>query len=282
MNYLNLTDSAASYIQTSIKEGVVTIQMNTPKKLNGWTNEMMEAFSSAFENAKQDADTKAVIFTGVGNYFSAGVNLGGTIKVMHPKTLHSLILNHNQGLFELFLDFPKPILVAVNGPAIGASVTSATLCDGIIASDTATFLTPFAALGITPEGCSSIHFARLMGEQNAQRMLGSEGWKPTAQEALEAGLVQSVVAKDQLQDEAQKIAQDWVATGRVRTFLGGSELAELKAVNERESLELADQFLGANFLREQFKFLWSKKKRVPAIVFLLLWLSRPLWKFLLK
>jgi len=282
VNYLNLPDTAADYVQTSLKEGVLTILMNKPKKLNGWTNEMMEAFSSAFEKAAVDTDTKAVIFTGTGNYYSAGVNLGGTIKLMAPKKLHGLIVDHNQSLFEMFLDFPKPILIATNGPAIGASVTSATLCDGIIASDTSTFLTPFAALGITPEGCSSIHFARIMGEENAQRMLGKEGWKPTAEEALKAGLVQWVAPKDQLQDEAQKIAQEWAAAGRGRVFLGGSELSELKAVNARESVELADRFLGADFLREQFKFLWSKKKRVPSIVFLCLWLLRPLWKFLLK
>jgi enoyl-CoA hydratase/carnithine racemase len=58
-------------------------------------------------------------------------------------------------LFAMFLDFPKPIVVAVNGPAIGAAVTSATLCDAIFCSTTATFVTPFAALGLPPEGTSS-------------------------------------------------------------------------------------------------------------------------------
>ena len=117
---------------------------------------MMEAFAMAFENAAKDTATKAVIFTGAGDYYSAGVNLGGTLKLMAPKKLHSLIVQHNQSLFDRFLTFPKPILVAVNGPAIGASVTSATLCDAIIAADTSSYSTPFAALGISPEGCSSI------------------------------------------------------------------------------------------------------------------------------
>jgi len=222
-----------------------------------------------------------VIFTGAGDYFSAGVNLGGTLKPMHPKKLQQLIVEHNQKLFEAFLHFPKPILVAINGPAIGASVTSATLCSGIIASEKATFSTPFAALGITPEGCSTIHFPRLMGEEGAQRMLGSEGWKPKAAQALAAGLVQWVVPHEQLLDEAQRIAQDWVAKGQVRTFLAGSQLQELESANARESLALADAFLGAAFLREQARFLWSKKKRAPSLVFLSLWLLRPLWGRLL-
>ncbi|MEH6347370.1 MAG: enoyl-CoA hydratase/isomerase family protein [Bermanella sp.] len=280
MNELNLSNSAAEYVQTSIKDSVLTIMMNKPKKLNGWTQEMMDAFKEALAVAAKDDSSKAVILTGAGHYYSAGVNFGGTLKPMHPKKLHKMIVEHNQKLFEVFLNFPKPILVAMNGPAIGASVTSATLCDGIIASENATFATPFAALGITPEGCSSIHFSRLMGEAGAQRMLGSEGWKPTASEALAAGLIQWMVPHEQLLDEAHAIAKDWVEKGQGRTFLAGSQLQELKDANARESLELADAFLGADFLREQFKFSWGKKKRAPAIVFLTLWLLRPLWKHL--
>jgi peroxisomal 3,2-trans-enoyl-CoA isomerase len=281
LNYLNLSENSSFYIQSSFKAGVVTIMMNKPKKLNGWTTEMMDAFAMAFKNAAKDEQTKAVIFTGAGEYYSAGVNLGGTLKLMAPKKLHRLIVEHNENLFDRFLTFPKPILVAINGPAIGASVTSATLCDAIIAANTSTYSTPFAALGITPEGCSSIQFARLMGEKNAQRMLGNEGWKPNADEALAAGLVQWVVPKDQLQAEAQKVAQEWITDGRSRKILGGSKLSELQAVNARESIELANRFLGADFLRGQFSFLWRKKKHLQSIVFLILWLLRPLWKYFL-
>lgn len=281
MNYLNLSEIDAAYIQSFLKDGVLTISMNKPKKLNGWTTEMMAAYAIAFEKASQDEHTKAVIFTGVGDYYSAGVNLGGVLTLMSPKKLHRLIVEHNESLFDRFLTFPKPILVATNGPAIGASVTSATLCDGIIAADNSTFSTPFAVLGITPEGCSSIQFARLMGEANAQRMLGTEGWKPNADEALAAGLIQKVVAKEQLQTEAQKIALSWVNEGRNRSILGGGELSELQAVNARESEELANRFLGADFLKGQYKFLWQKNKRGPSLVFLLLWLLRPLWRHFL-
>ena len=277
MNELDLGKDAASYVETSIKSGVLTVMMNRPKKLNGWTMEMMDAFKEAFVKADKSDAVKAIIFTAAGGYFSAGVNLGGTIKIMHPKSLHKVIVDHNQELFEAFLNCTKPILVAVNGPAIGASVTSATLCNAIIASENATFSTPFSTLGITPEGCSSIHFSRLMGEQNAQRMLGAEGWKPTATEAFSVGLVQKVVSHDQLLTEANKIAKDWVEQGVKREFLAGSQLEELKEVNARESVELADAFLNAAFLREQSRFLWSKKKRGPSVMFFSLWLLRPLW-----
>ena len=73
--------------------------------------------------------------------------MGATIQPMHPQKLHDFICKNNAAIFDAFIDFPKPLMVAANGPAIGACVTSATLCDAIIASEKATFSTPFAKLG---------------------------------------------------------------------------------------------------------------------------------------
>jgi len=262
-------------------DGVTTLTMNTPERLNGWTMEMMDAIKEAFRNAAEDNGTRVLVLTGADPYYCAGVNLSATIRLGHPRKLHAMIVANNRALFEAFLDFPKPILVAVNGPAIGASVTSATLCDGIIASEKATFSTPFTALGVTPEGCSSVHFARLMGESNATRMLGREGWKPTAEEALEAGLIQWTTPHDKLGQEARRIAREWIASGAERSFRGGSGRDELKAINAAESVELADAFLSAPFIKAQFAFLRRKKKWGPAAMFLTMLITRPLWSRLL-
>jgi len=255
--------------------------MNRPARLNGWTMEMMDALKEAFRISLEDDETRVLILTGADPYYCAGVNLAATLRLGHPRKLRAMIIELNQALFDMFLDFPKPVLVAVNGPAIGASVTSATLCDGIIASEKATFSTPFSALGVTPEGCSSVHFARLMGTANAARMLGKEGWKPNAREALEAGLIQWAVPHDKLEEEARQIALEWLSSGASRSFRGGSEHDELKAVNASESIALADAFLSAPFIKAQFKFLWGKKKWVPAAMFLTMLISRPLWSRLL-
>jgi len=277
----NNTSADIRPILTNKQDGVTILTMNTPERLNGWTKEMMDALKEGFNTASLDDETKVLVLTGADPYYCAGVNLAATLRPMHPRKLRAMIVKLNQALFDMFLDFPKPLLVAVNGPAIGASVTSATLCDGIIASEKATFSTPFAALGVTPEGCSSVHFARLMGQANADRMLGEEGWKPTAEEALEAGLIQWVAPHDRLAEEAQRIAQEWVASGAVRSFRGGSERDELKAINASESVALADAFLSAPFIKAQFEFLWSKKKWGPAAMFLTMLISRPLWSRLL-
>ncbi|MGR5128679.1 enoyl-CoA hydratase/isomerase family protein [Photobacterium swingsii] len=277
MTTLTLSDIAARHLLTSIKDDVLTITMNRPNKLNGWTMDMMESLKEAFSLANTDKNVKAIILTGVGKYYSAGVNLAGTLKVMPPKALHELIVKNNQRLFEVFLNCEKPLLVAINGPAIGASVTSATLANCIVAADNATFSTPFSALGITPEGCSSYHFPRLLGEENCQRMLGKEGWKPTAEEALTVGLVQKVVPQALLMEEANRIAQDWITNKEERQFLANSSLKALQAANTSESVQLADAFMSAAFLKAQARFFFTKKKYAPSITFCMLWALRPLW-----
>ncbi len=276
-----MPEQTSPQILCTTDEGVRTLTMDMPRRLNGWTYEMMEALKRSFIDAAADPAVKAVILTGTDPYYSAGVNLAGTIKLAHPRKLRELIIEHNQALFDAFLDFPKPILAAINGPAIGAAVTSAALCDAIIASNRATFSTPFARLGIVKEGCSSLLFPRILGEENAARMLEAEGWVPTGAEAEAIGLAERCVTHERLMEEARRIARSWVAEGRVRTFRGSSTREELKATNAVESAALADAFLDTPFLDAQFRFLWSRKKLVPAATFFVLKHTRPLWAMLL-
>lgn len=256
---------------------VTTLTMNNPRKLNGWTMEMLFSLRDAIKRAADDPDTSALILTGTDPYYCAGVNLSAVVTPDHPAKLHAFIVEQNESLFEMFLSFPKPIIVAVNGPAIGASVTSATLCDATIASDKATFSTPFAKLGVTPEGCSSVLFPKLVGAETAARILGEEGWQPTGTEAAEIGLIDRVVPHEELMDEAHALAVGWVTEGRGRTFKAGMAVDELREINARESNELAYAFLGPDFLRGQYEFLKSKGKTAPSLVFLGLLLTRPVW-----
>jgi enoyl-CoA hydratase/carnithine racemase len=268
-------------VHSTTRNGVTTLTMNLPERLNGWTMKLMLALRDTLKQAAEDPATKAVVLTGAGSYYSAGVNLAGTLKLAHPRKLREYIIEHNQALFDAFLDFPKPLLAAINGPALGAAATSSTLCDGIIVSEAASFSTPFAVVRVTPEGCSSVMFPRLLGEETAQRILGEEGWKPTGTEAHEIGLAQWLASPENLLDRAQEIAEGWVAEGRARTFRGGFSLDELKAANARESIGVADSFLGAPFLSNQARFLWRKKKRVPAAMFFILRATHAMWSRLL-
>ena len=269
-----------SLIVRTHADGVTTLRMNDPRRLNGWTEPMIEAMQAAFAAEAANPDTKALVFTGTDPYYCAGVNLGATLRLGHPKALHRMIVERNQALFETFINFPKPILIAANGPAIGACVTSATLCDAIIASEKATFSTPFAKLGVPPEGCSSVVFSRRLGAA-AQRILGPEGWKPDAHEAKAIDLVQAVVPHETLMDAAHAMAREWVEAGAERSYRNGMTREELLEINARESIQVADAFLGPEFLMGQCRFLWGKGKRQPALMFLGLRLTHPLWSKLL-
>ena len=219
-----------------------------------------------------------------------------------PSRVLKEIEDNNRHIFDTFLGMEKPIIVAVNGPAIGASVTSATLCNAvrfykifnvflnnivkicqsslqILAADTATFLTPFGRLGVTPEGCSSVHFPRLIGDDAAKKML-EDNWQPTATEAKEIGLVTDVVPQAELQESAQKLAEAWIENGTMkRTAMGYDDFDNLREVNAKESKDLARAFVSVEFLQAQVDFLTAKKK--DATMFKILLATRPLWsKFL--
>jgi len=268
-------------ILCSTTKSVTTLTMNDPKRLNGWTGPMMVTLRQLFQQYAKDDNTKVLILTGKDPYYCAGVSLGDALnQPMHPKKLHTLIANNNKALFDVFLDFPKPILIAANGPAIGASVTSASLCDAMVASEKATFNVPFAALGIPPEGCSSIHFERMMGGTVAERLL-KEGWKPNGAEAASVGLATEVVPHEQLMKRSQEIAEGWVREKRQRTIPGGGSVEEYKRVNLEESIRLADAFLDTPFLNAQYKFLMAKGKTGNAAVFWFIKSTRPLWSKLL-
>ena len=247
---------------------------------------MMMALKDAISEANTDPGTKVAVLTGTGKYYCAGVNLSGTFKPQHPAKLHANIKSQNQQLFDLFLDCKKPIIAAVNGPAIGASVTSAALSDALLASEAATFSTPFARLGVPPEGCSSVNFERFMGKENAMRMMGPEAWVPNAEEAVDIGLATKVIegGEEELQSAAQKLGEEWIASGKKRALPHGGDdalLASFKRVNAEESALLADAFTSEKFLEGQRAFLSSKGKTVPAMVFSIAKLTRPLWGMLL-
>jgi peroxisomal 3,2-trans-enoyl-CoA isomerase len=107
---------------------------------------------------------------------------------------------------EAFIQFPKPLVAAVNGPAIGVAVTTLALCDIVYCSASATFQTPFAQLGQSPEGVSSLLFPTLMGLSKANEVLMT-GKRLTAEEAERRNLVAEVIAEEIFRDEVRRRVQ---------------------------------------------------------------------------
>ena len=105
---------------------------------------MLSSLLSTLQSLSKDTSASAVVLTGTGDYYCAGVDLSGSFELGTPQNTYNKIVESNRNVFDTFLDFEKPLIAACNGHAIGASVTSATLCDAIVAaSPEVTFTTPF-------------------------------------------------------------------------------------------------------------------------------------------
>ena len=117
-------------IVTERENKVTRVTMNNPSKLNGWTFNMLTSLFGTLDELAADEETEVVVLTGTDPYYCAGASLSEHFTLMSPRKFHAFIAENNERLFGKFLFFPKPILIAANGPAVGGAVTSALLCDG--------------------------------------------------------------------------------------------------------------------------------------------------------
>jgi len=272
---VHLSKQDHSFLTESSLNNVTTITLKETKNDNEWNLEMMFSIRDTLKRLAEDQQTKAVILTSTGAQYSSGSNMSDAIKLMHPVKLHEMVAKNNASFYDAFIFFPKPLLVAVNGPAADTSLTSAALADAIIAVESATFSTTFYKEGVPPEGCSSVHFKRLMGEKNAERMLGEEAWIPTAREAKEAGLVQAVVTDENLMQTSQLIAERWISRNKIRWLIEKNCTDEYQQINRRESLDIAAALFGPSFLKKQYELFRKEGMRGRAAMFWLCYKFHP-------
>lgn len=194
-----------SDILTQQTAGVLVVTFNRPARKNAFTTPMYQAFADTLRHAAQDNAIHAVLLQGSGSAFCAGNDLGDFIE--HPplelqapvwQCLHALN------------DFPKPLVAAVSGVAVGIGTTMLLHCDLVYAASDARFSLPFVNLGVCPEGASTLLLPRLLGYQvAAQTLLLGEAFD--AEFALRAGLVNRLLPADEVQawalDQAQKVAK---------------------------------------------------------------------------
>ena len=161
-------------IKVDVSDRVMTITMDRPSKRNAITFEMYMEIQAAMDAAAADDSVSVVMLTGSGEFYSAGNDLSNFTKAMPPGGPAELAEQAAvvlEGFVGKFIDFPKVLVAAVNGPAVGIPVTTLALCDIVYASSTATFHTPFTALGQSPEACSSVLFPAIMGPSRANELL---------------------------------------------------------------------------------------------------------------
>lgn len=199
-----------SDISVTSEDKVLTITLNRPDRLNAFTNVMRDEMIAAFDQADADDDIRCVIVTGEGRGFCAGADLGdgGDTFNTDREGQDGPVWRDGGGQVSLrIFESKKPVIGAINGPAVGVGVTMTLPMDIRIASTSAKFGFVFSRRGIVPEACSSWFLPRIVGIQQALAWTFSGRVFP-ADEALKGGLVQEVTAPDDLLPRARAIAAE--------------------------------------------------------------------------
>ena len=198
-----------SLIRYEVEDGVCTVTLNRPDRLNAVNTPMLDELREAWDRADADDGVRAVIVTGAGRAFCAGADLGsgGATFDYHSRASAE---EHRDGGGTVTLrifDMKKPVIAAINGPAVGFGITLTLPMDIRIASTAARMGFVFARCGVVPEACSTWFLPRLVGISQAAEWVYT-GRVFGAEEALAGKLVSRVVAPDALLPTARELARE--------------------------------------------------------------------------
>jgi enoyl-CoA hydratase/carnithine racemase len=196
-------------IRYEVADGILTITLNRPERLNAWTPVMQQELIAALGAADADDDVRAVVFTGEGRAYCAGADLGaGGSTFERGEQLPADEHRDGGGVFTLrAFESTKPLIAAINGPAVGVGITMTLPMDIRVAADDARIGFVFARRGIVPEAASSWFLPRIVGISRAMEWVAT-GRVFDAAEALDGGLVRSVHPKAELLDAAHALARE--------------------------------------------------------------------------
>jgi enoyl-CoA hydratase/carnithine racemase len=203
---------AFTEIRADAADGILTVTLNRPEKLNALTRTMLGELLAVLDRADADDGVRAVIVTGAGRAFCAGADLsgGGATFDRVARSGGAAAEPHRDGggLFALRVyELKKPIIAAINGPAVGFGITMTLPMDIRLASADARMGFVFVRRGVVPEACSTWFLPRLVGMGQAAEWVCS-GRVFDAEEARRGGLVSQVLAPDELLPAARKLARE--------------------------------------------------------------------------
>jgi len=198
-----------------------TIRLNRPQALNAWDRQLGVDLLAAVTECARDDEVRAVCITGAGRAFSSGADLksgfegnrdGGVTDV------HSALVDRYHPIMETIRAMPKPVVAAVNGPAVGIGCSLPLACDLVVAAESAYFLLAFVNIGFVPDGGSSAFIPARIGFTRAMEM-AMLGERVPARQALEWGLINRVYADAAFAEEAAALV-DRLAAGPTRSYAG--------------------------------------------------------------
>ncbi|GGO69161.1 enoyl-CoA hydratase/isomerase family protein [Nocardioides deserti] len=230
-------------LQVTDERRVRTLTLDRPEALNAFSEALYDALADALLEAAEDPGVAVVLLTGNGRGFSAGTDLLEMHRIATDPTFERG--RHGfPGLVDALVDFPKPLVVAVNGVGLGIGATILGFADLAFMSSTARLKCPFTSLGVAPEAASSYLLPRLVGRQDAAWVLLSAEWVSAA-EAKEMGLVWRVCEPDDLLPEARRHAEVLAARPiaslvAVKRAMTAPLRAGIDAARERENAAFAE------------------------------------------
>jgi enoyl-CoA hydratase/carnithine racemase len=245
-------------ILISKARGILTIEFNRPDKKNAITAAMYQIMVDALKDAEADKATRVILFMGKPEVFTAGNDIEDFMK-NPPTASDSPVL---QFLYQIS-HASKPMVAAVSGAAVGIGTTLLMHCDLVYAADNAKFSLPFAQLGLCPEAASSLLLPQIAGYQRAaEKLMLGEAF--AAEEAREMGLVNKVLASDQLaafaQGQAAKLAALPASSIRAtKRLMKASQTAAIEA-QVAEEFKHFGAMLSAPEAKEAFTAFFERRK----------------------
>ena len=224
-------------VQVQRRGAVTTIVLDRPDAMNAVNAELATELLKAVQDTADDDAVRAVVLTGAGRAFCSGADLKGGGITLGDDGLPDLGKGLRAGahpIIETIRTMPKPVVAAVNGPAVGIGLSFAIACDLTIAADSAYFLLAFVNIGLAPDGGSSFLLPERIGFTRAAEM-ALLGERVPAPKALEWGLINRVVADSELTATTEALA-DRLAAGPTRSYA-----ATKRQLNAWQFARMADQ-----------------------------------------
>lgn len=248
-------------ILTSCEGGILRLTFNRPDKKNAITAAMYATLADGLEKAQEDSAIRVVLFDSVGDVFTSGNDIADFMANDTSVTGSGEIPPVFRFLMGL-AKATKPLISAVQGPAVGVGVTMLLHCDLVYASEKAAFKTPFVDLALVPEAASSLLLPRIAGHQRASEMLLA-GKKIDAARAREFGFVNEVVSHESLAQVAGDAAADLAAKAptslQLSKKLMKGDISQVLTRMEEEGKLFNERLQSADFREAGMAFMQKRK-----------------------
>jgi 2-(1,2-epoxy-1,2-dihydrophenyl)acetyl-CoA isomerase len=228
-------------VNMTLTDGAATIELNRPEALNAWNKQLGEDLLAALRGAGEDDVVRAVRIIGTGRAFSSGADLrdisGDDLTPEGRPNVYRVLTERYHPIMGAIRTMEKPVVAAVNGPAVGIGCSLALCCDLVLAAESSYFLLAFVNIGLVADGGSSLFVPTRIGVARAAEM-AMLGERVSARQALDWGLVNAVHADESL--DAQSVALTArLAAGPTRAYAATKrELNNQLYANMNEQLEL--------------------------------------------